>query len=185
MNLPWKHNPEEEGDYPWEEDRDFAPEEDPEDPSLGLFPPGEIDSSGILDEVDQDLSRWLIAPYVDFTEIPAWQQEHRYALRLAELLRGMDKRVLRHPALIDFRGQTYLVAVDIAYGHDEGYGPGKRQLNLQRCKQSLKRLHQCLNLLEALLRLKVIPEEAHQELFDRTIQVRDSLVHWMEEVRRV
>ena len=180
MTLPWHSNSEEEGDFPWDHHEEEEEELSPESSS-----PKDMDSNDFLDEIDEDLSRWLIAPYVDFTEIPAWQKAHCYALRVAELLREMDPRVLKHPVLIDLRGQSYLVAVDIAYGHDEGYGLGERQINLQRCKRSMGRLHRCLALIDALQSLQAIPPEIYRELFDRTIEVRDSLVHWMEEVRHV
>lgn len=180
MSQPRPNNPDDESELPWDEESGWE-EEETLPPWLPSAEEGKYWQSS--EAMEEEPDEWP-APYIDFTDIPAWQDAHRYALRIAQLSRGTAAPLQRHPALVNLRRQSYLAAVDLAYGHDEGYGPRRRRAHLKRCRQGLSRIHHCLSLIETVQMLDALPPESHQELFDQTITVRDALVHWMEQVRR-
>lgn len=181
MSYPRPNNPDDESDLPWNEDEEAWNEE--ESPPAWL-PPSEREARQQSSEPIEEEQCESVAPFVDFTEIPAWQETHRYALRIAQLSRKAPAGLQRHPALVNLRRQSYLAAVDLAYGHDEGYSAGKRRHHLERCRQGLNRIHLCLSLIETVQKLEILPPASQRVLFDQTIAVRDTLVHWMEQLRR-
>lgn len=181
MSQPWPNNPDDDGDFPWEDEEKDWEEEGVQPPWLesreagGYWQPP---------EEKEDAPRPQ-SPYNDFTEIPAWQKAHRYALRISQILRNARPEIQKHPALVNLRHQSYLAAVDIAYGHDEGYGEEDSPIHLEHCRQSLGRIHQCLVLIDTLHEIRVFSPGVHADLFNQTIALRDMLVHWMEQVRRI
>jgi len=209
VNHPIPNDPNDESDLPWDDEEDLWDEDEPpppgpssEDDSWDSFFKGFQDEcagraarfSPLEDLEDEETGEPFLepveeepddsaAPFASFTEIPAWQETHRYALQIAQLGRSVPVPLRRHPALVNLRRLSYLAAVDIAYGHDEGYSAGTRGRHLERCRQGLKRLHLCLSLVETVRMLGVLSPPAQRSLFDQTIQVRDRLVHWMEQVR--
>lgn len=178
MNYPRPRDPDDESDLPWDGEEETGNEEDP--PPAWL-PASERQARREPPEEEADEST---APFVDFTEIPAWQKTHRYALQIARLSRTAPAGLQRHPALVNLRRQSYLAAVDIAYGHDEGYGVTRRRRHLDLCRRGLNRIHLCLSLIETARDLEILPRPSRRALFDQTIVVRDTLVHWMERLRR-
>jgi len=184
MDWPWKDVPDDESDLPRENPEDASEEDESFRPWASFREEADFweEAEGVDAEGEDSFIR---IPYEDFSEIPAWQKAHRFALRITAFLRKADPKVRRHPALVNLRGQAYLGAVDIAYGHDEGYEPDLAGENLERCRQALDRIHQCLLLIDTLGTLTVLPAEPLQELFDEAISVRDAIVYWMEEVRRL
>jgi len=173
-------HPDDDLEQPWDENEDSWEEDAPTPPWL---PPKDMAEEGqYLEDAENELEE-LLAPYADFTEIPAWQKAHRYALSIARSTRQNLSKPRCASALIHLRRQSYLAAVDIANGHDEGYGPIRRLAHLEHCAEGLVKLHKCLKLLEILWREGPLPGEAYRKLFDETISVRDGLVHWMEQVR--
>jgi len=163
MNPPRPNNPEDESKLPWDED-DWD-EGDALPPWLPSAEEGRYWQSP-EEEIEEELGE-ASAPYIDFTDIPAWQEAHRYALRIAELSRGVAHHLHCHPALVNLRRQSYLSAVDLAYGHDEGYSPARLRSHLERCGQGLSRIHLCLSLIETAQTLEILPPELHRELFDQ------------------
>jgi hypothetical protein len=184
MKNPFNPESEEENDRFWE-DYEYEEGENSEAGDIPSEPwhlPEEEDLFPSLEEFDEDA---CVEPlYDEFTDIPAWQKAHKLALKVSAQLRRIDRRVQRHPAIINLRGQSYLAAVDIAFGHEEGYEPEGLDVHLHRLEQGLGRIHQCLNLIDTVQRLEIVSETVHREIFNLIIETRDSLVHWMEEIRQ-
>lgn len=179
MSHQWPHQPDDDGDRFWEHDKDEWEEDDCCSNSQGK---GEGADYWYPDNNDEDREEPM-ALYTDFTEIPAWHSSHLFALKVAHLTRKIGKNSQRHPAVINLRRQSYLSAVDIAAGHDQGYRATGLENQLKRCSQALRRIHLCLALIECFERLGESPASACRDLFDSAIDARDSLVFWMEVLR--
>lgn len=185
MKIPWPYNPEDESEVPWEDpEEDYEEEEEEDFFSRWRLLQEEADWLSPFEESQEPNSPSLAGLYTDFVEIPAWQKAHQLATGVAKALRQTDQRLQQHPALVNLRGQSYLAAVDIAFGHEEGYDDEGLPIQLERCQHALGRIHDCLKLNDIFEELNIFTEKTRRELFNQLIEVRDALVHWMEELRQ-
>jgi hypothetical protein len=180
MSIPWHNNPEDEGDHPWDDDEgDWAEDDDLEPPWVS---PREEADDWQAAEIEEGQSE---SPYGDFGEIPAWLATHQLFVYVAQVIRLGDGCAEATSALRQLRRQAYLAAVDIAYGHEVGYGPEQYAGHVKHCRRAMERLHRCLELTEPLWDTELLTQQDRQYLFGLIIRSRDVLVHWIEQLREM
>jgi hypothetical protein len=127
----------------------------------------------------------------DFEKLPVYRKAFDYAIFISDFLNPIlenikdDKEYLNLDDDIKILAEhSSLIGAKIAGGTGIGYDRFAINGNIANVKRALKSANLCLNALNNLERKEIITKSKSYELINRTIDVRDSVIHRILELRK-
>jgi hypothetical protein len=119
----------------------------------------------------------------DFRKIYAYQVAFEFGIAIHHFVEPIFKTPIKAPALHQLHYHGFQVEAHIAGGHAYGYERDGIIANIAKCKRALKNINSCIEAIAKIKQYKIAPPGQTEALFQQAINVRDAVIHWIEELR--